>query len=124
MKITTAVSLAGGLAVGYALGAAAARARFQQIKTAATDLARHPRVQQALFDLAGQAKSKAEHLPGPAAPLVNQAATRVQDRLTQPAATPTPPTPSTPTPAAPARVRPGFPAERNPQGTTTDPTVS
>lgn len=85
MKLSTAVPLAGGLAIGYVLGAAAGRTRFQQIKTAATELVRHPRVQQTLFDLADQAKSNAQRLPGPARPLVDQAATRLQDRLTHPA---------------------------------------
>ena len=84
MKITTAVPLAAGLAVGYVLGAAAGRARFQQIKTAATKVVRHPKVQQTVFDLAGQAKSRAQGLPGPVASLADTAATRLQDRLTHP----------------------------------------
>ena len=86
MRLSTAVPLAAGLATGYVLGAAAGRARFQQIATVATELVRHPRVQQTLFDLADQAKSNSQRLPGPAAPLVDQAATRFQDRLTHPTA--------------------------------------
>lgn len=84
MKLTTLLPLSGGLAVGYVLGTAAGRARYEQLTQRASDLLHHPKVQQTAFDLAGQAKSNAHRFPGPAADLVDAAATRVQDRLTQP----------------------------------------
>lgn len=84
MNIRTLLSLSGGVAVGYVLGAAAGRARYEQLKQGATDVLQHPRVQQAVFDLAGQAKANAHRIPGPASRLVDTASTRVQDTLTQP----------------------------------------
>lgn len=84
MKLTTLVSVAGGLAVGYLLGAAAGQGRYRQIKHTATDLVRHPRVQQTMFDLAEQAKANSERLPRPAAGFVATATTRLQEALTQP----------------------------------------
>lgn len=89
MKLSTLLTSSGSLAVGYVLGSAAGRARYQQIKTAANNLLRHPKVQQVAFDLADKAKTSAQRLPGPAAPIVDKAATRVQDKLTHPANTTT-----------------------------------
>lgn len=85
MKLTTSLPIAGGLAVGYVLGAAAGRSRYQQIKSTVNDLVRHPKVQQVVSDAANQAKSNAHRLPRPAASFVSIATDRLGDRLTQPA---------------------------------------
>lgn len=85
MKLSTVIPSAAGLAVGYLLGAAAGRGRYRQITAAARSLITHPTVQQAAFDLAGQAKKYAHRVPGPAANLVDTTATRLQDTLTKPA---------------------------------------
>jgi len=84
VKLSTILPLAGGLAAGYVLGTAAGRGRYQQIKSAANGVWRHPKVQETVFNVAGQAKTNAERLPGPAAGLVDTAATRVQENLTHP----------------------------------------
>lgn len=84
MKLSTLLPLAGGVGIGYVLGSAAGRARYEQLVDGATRLLHHPSVQQTAFDLAGQAKAHANRIPGPAAGLVDSAATRIQDTLTQP----------------------------------------
>lgn len=89
MKLTTLIPLSGGLAVGYVLGTAAGRARYEQLKQRTHDLLHHPKMQQTVFDLAGQAKANAHRIPGPAAGLVDTTATKLQDSLTQPAHGPT-----------------------------------
>ncbi|HYP45504.1 MAG TPA: hypothetical protein VEQ66_09970 [Propionibacteriaceae bacterium] len=86
MKIRTLLPLSVGLAAGYVLGSAAGRPRYEQLKQSATDLVQHPKVQQTAFDLAGQVKANAHRIPGPAAGLVDTAATRVQDKMTEPQA--------------------------------------
>lgn len=88
MKLSTVLPAAAALAAGYVLGTAAGRGRYREISAAATSAVstavHHPRVQQLLFDLAGQASSNAARIPGPAADLVDHAATHLQDTLTQP----------------------------------------
>lgn len=84
MKLSTVLQSAAGLAVGYVLGTAAGRGRYRQITSAATRAVQHPKVQQVMFDLAGQVKSNAGRIPGPAGGLVNTAATRLQDSMTAP----------------------------------------
>lgn len=84
MKLTTFLPAAAGLAIGYVLGTAAGRGRYRQIAAAVQTVVRHPKVQQTVFDLAGRVRSNASRMPGPAANLVDNAATQVQDTLTQP----------------------------------------
>lgn len=84
MKLTAVLPVSAGLAMGYVLGAAAGRDRYQQIVDAARSVIGHPRVRQVVFDAAGQATENANRIPGPAADLVDAAATRLQDKLTEP----------------------------------------
>ncbi|MGI3784003.1 MAG: hypothetical protein ACRYG2_24835 [Janthinobacterium lividum] len=88
MRLTTVLPAAAALIAGYVLGTAAGRGRYREITaavtTAASTAVHHPRVQQVLFDLAGRASSNAARIPGPAADLVDTAATHLQDTLTQP----------------------------------------
>lgn len=88
MKLSTALPAAAGLVAGYVLGAAAGRGRYRQIRAVATtavhSVVHHPRIQQLLFDLADRASSNATRMPGPAADLVDTAATHLQDTLTEP----------------------------------------
>lgn len=92
VKLSTVLPAAAALVAGYVLGTAAGRGRYREISVAATrtvsTAVHHPRVQQLLFDLAGQASSNASRIPGPAADLVDHAATHLQDTLTQPDHTP------------------------------------
>ncbi|MGI3784544.1 MAG: hypothetical protein ACRYG2_27605 [Janthinobacterium lividum] len=84
MRLTTVLPATAALIAGYVLGTAAGRRRYREITAAVTAAVHHPRVQQLLFDLAGRASSNAAHIPGPAADLVDHAATHLQDTLTQP----------------------------------------
>lgn len=84
MKLSTLLPVAAAMAAGYVLGTAAGRGRYRQIAAAARTVVQHPKVQQVVFDLAGRAKRNASRIPGPAADLVDNAATQVQDTLTQP----------------------------------------
>lgn len=83
MKLTTLLNTVASLTAGYVAGSAAGRSRYAQIKTATTKLVTHPKVQQAAFDLAEQAKNNAHRLPTPAANAVDRAATALQDKLTR-----------------------------------------
>ena len=93
MKLRTLIVLAGGLAVGYLLGTAAGRQRFEQLKTRVTGVLHDPKVQQTVFDLADQVQAS-DHIPGPVAGLVDSAATRVQESLTEPDTTDEPESPA------------------------------
>lgn len=87
MKLTTLFTAASSFAVGYVLGSAAGQTRYQQITTAAHNLANNPKLQEVLFDLAGQARTNSRRLPHQVADVVDKAATAVQDKLTHPADT-------------------------------------
>ncbi len=84
MKLKTVLGLAGGIAVGYVLGTAAGRARFEQLKGRADAFVHDPKVQQTVSDLAGQVKANAHYIPSPAAGVVGSAAGHLQDALKQP----------------------------------------
>ena len=84
MQFITRLTLGAGLAVGYVLGSAAGHARYQQITSAANRLAHHPQVEQAVVNLTAKARTSSERLPGPAADLVNTAATRLEGKLAGP----------------------------------------
>lgn len=92
MKLSNVLVLAAGLGAGYVLGAAAGRERYDQITAGLTGLVRDPRVQEKVFDLADQVKANTDKMPGPVGGLVDNAASRVQESLTQPDETPEPTT--------------------------------
>lgn len=83
-KLSTLFPLAVSLALGYVLGAAAGRRRFEQLEHGAASLLQHPKVKQTMFDLADQVEANAERLPGVAGDLADGAAMRLQDTLTKP----------------------------------------
>lgn len=60
MKFRTMLASALGVGVGYVLGAAAGRERFEQIKSQATRIVNDPEVRQKVADLPTQVK---ENLP-------------------------------------------------------------
>ncbi len=70
-----------GAAVGYLFGTEQGRAKLEQFKRKAADMASDPQVQQKVSDLAGQVKSNAHMLPDPVAGAVKTAADQVQTRL-------------------------------------------
>lgn len=83
MKLRSSLVIACSLAVGYVVGTAAGRQRFDQLKSRVTGVLRDPKVQQTVFNLADQVQAS-DHIPAPVAGLVDAAATRVQDSLTEP----------------------------------------
>lgn len=84
MKLRTVLALAGGLAIGYVVGTAAGRGRFEELKQRGGELLHDPKVQQTVFDIADQVKANTERIPAPVADLIDTAATRVQENLTHP----------------------------------------
>ena len=74
MRLRSIVGLGAGVAVGYFLGTAAGRARFEQLKGRADAFVHDPKVQQTVSDLAGQVKANAHHIPSPASGVVGSAA--------------------------------------------------
>ncbi|MET0694726.1 MAG: hypothetical protein ABWX96_12900 [Propionibacteriaceae bacterium] len=81
MKLRTLVVIGGGIAVGYVLGTAAGRARFEELKQRASVLAQDPKVQQTVSDLAGQVKANAHYAPSPLSDVVGAAAGKIQESL-------------------------------------------
>lgn len=70
-----------GAAVGYLFGTEQGRAKLEQFKRKAAEVASDPEVQQKVSDIAGQVKSNADRLPEPVAAAVKTAADQVQTRL-------------------------------------------
>jgi hypothetical protein len=83
MKFKTVAVAAAAGAVGYLLGTKAGRARFEQIKARAGELARDPRVQSGVSSVAGQVREKAHKLPDPVAGVVRTAAEKVETATKQ-----------------------------------------
>jgi hypothetical protein len=83
MKFKTVVVAAAAGAVGYLLGTKAGRARFEQIKARAGELARDPRVQSGVSNVAGQVRENAHKLPDPVAGVVRTAAEKVETATKQ-----------------------------------------
>jgi hypothetical protein len=81
MKLKTLVVIGGGIAVGYVLGTAAGRARFEELKARASVLAQDPKVQQTVSDIAGQVKANAHYAPAPFSGVVGAAAGKIQETL-------------------------------------------
>ena len=92
MKIKTVIvaGLAGG--IGYLLGTKAGRARFEQIRTRATEFVESPKVQETVSNLSETVKQSAHKLPDPVAEVVTAVADSVKESTTAP----TPKTESTP----------------------------
>jgi hypothetical protein len=70
-----------GAAVGYLFGTEQGRAKLEQFKRKAAEVASDPGVQQKVSDIAGQVKSSADKLPDPVAGAVKVAADQVQTKL-------------------------------------------
>lgn len=70
-----------GAAIGYLVGTEAGRARLEQFKKRAREVAADPDVQQKVSDIAGQVKERSGVLPDPVAGVVRTAAGQVQTRL-------------------------------------------
>lgn len=74
MKVKTFLVAATAGAVGYVLGTQAGRARFEQIKAKADQLAHSPQAKEAVAKVADLAKQNADKLPGPVADVVTSVA--------------------------------------------------
>jgi len=95
MKFRTWIVAATAGAIGYVAGTAAGRARFEQIKSRAREVAADPRVQQNISNLAGNVAKSAEKMNSPVSGMIKNAATSVQSSLHPEQSPPTaPPAPS------------------------------
>lgn len=70
-----------GAAIGYLWGTEAGRARLEQYKNKAMEVASDPEVQQKVSDFAAQVRMNADKLPDPVAGVVRNAAGQVQTKL-------------------------------------------
>jgi hypothetical protein len=70
-----------GAAVGYLVGTEQGRAKLEQFKRKAHEVAADPEVQQKVSDIAGQVASNADKLPDPVGGAVKTAADQVHTRL-------------------------------------------
>ena len=70
-----------GAAVGYLFGTEQGRAKLEQFKVRAREVASDPEMQQKVSDIAGQVKTGAGKLPDPVGGVVRNAAEGVQTRL-------------------------------------------
>jgi hypothetical protein len=78
MKLKTVVLVGGAAAVGYLFGTRAGRARFEQIKARANEVAHDPRVRSGASNVAGELRKNADKLPDPVATVVRTAADMVE----------------------------------------------
>jgi hypothetical protein len=82
MKTVLVAGLAAG--IGYVLGTKAGRARFEELRARATDLAHSPKVQETVSNLSETVKQNAQKLPDPVADVVSAVADSVKDSTTGP----------------------------------------
>jgi hypothetical protein len=80
MKIKTVLVAAVAAGAGYVLGTRAGRAKFEQIKARADELAHSPKAQEAVAKVADLAKKNADKLPDPLAGVVTSVADSVQKK--------------------------------------------
>ena len=80
MKIKTVLVAAIAAGAGYVLGTRAGRAKFEQLKGRASDLAHSPQAQEAVAKVADLAKQNASKLPDPLAEVVTSVADSVQHK--------------------------------------------
>jgi hypothetical protein len=80
MKIKTVLIAAVAAGAGYVLGTRAGRAKFEQLKARASDLAHSPQAQEAVAKVADLAKQNAGKLPDPLADAVTSVADSVQHK--------------------------------------------
>ena len=78
MKIRTVLTAGIAAGIGYILGTAAGRARFEQIRGKATDFLGSPQVQDTVANLSDTVKQNASKLPGPVAGVVNTVADKAK----------------------------------------------
>ena len=79
MKIRTVLVAGLAAGIGYVLGTAAGRARFEQIRGKANDFLGSPQVQDTVSNLSDTVKQNAAKLPDPVAGLVNAAADKARE---------------------------------------------
>lgn len=90
MKLRTWAGAGAAVVVTYLLGTETGRIHYEELKTRGLQLARDPKVQQSVSDLAGQVSRNAHLVPGPFSALVGTAAGLLQRSLRQdPGGTPT-----------------------------------
>ena len=80
MKIKTILVAAVAAGAGYVLGTRAGRAKFEQLKSRASEFAHSPQAQEAVAKVADLAKQNAGKLPDPLADVVTSVADSVQHK--------------------------------------------
>ena len=80
MKVKTVLIAAVAAGAGYVLGTRAGRAKFEQLKARASELAHSPQAQEAVAKAADLAKQNAGKLPDPLAGVVTSVADSVQHK--------------------------------------------
>ena len=78
MKLKTLIVAGGAAAIGYIFGTQAGRAKFEQMKAKANELAHDPRVRSQVSNVAGEVRKSADKLPDPMAGVVRSAADLVE----------------------------------------------
>ena len=78
MKIRTVLVAGLAAGIGYVMGTAAGRARFEQIRGKATDFLGSPQVQDTVANLSDTVKQNASKLPDPVAGVVNAVADKAK----------------------------------------------
>jgi len=94
MKITTVLTAAAGIAVGYVLGSRAGRGRFEEIKLQAQKIATDPEVRQKVAGFPSQVRENLPKAQAVVADAIKVATDKVQD-ITGRTSERTPPDPST-----------------------------
>ena len=96
MKIKTVLVAGLAAGIGYVLGTKAGRARFEEIRARATDLAHSPKVQETVSNLSETVKQSAHKLPDPVADVVTAVADSVKGSATEPKSATEPMSPTEP----------------------------
>ena len=96
MKIKTVLVAGIAAGIGYVLGTKAGRARFEEIRARATDLAHSPKVQETVSNLSETVKQSAHKLPDPVADVVTAVADSVKGSATEPKSATEPMSPTEP----------------------------
>ncbi len=78
MKMKTVLVAAFAAGIGYVLGTRAGRAKFDELKARASELAHSPQAREAAAKVADLAKQKADKLPEPLADVVTSVADSVK----------------------------------------------
>jgi len=81
VKLKTVIVAATAAGIGYVLGTKAGRARFEELKARADELAHSPKVAETVQTLTETVKKNTHKLPDPVATVVNSAVDGVNETV-------------------------------------------